>query len=406
MLVDPTRVLEDAGVLVEGGRVRRVLGSRGAVRRAAAGGASLVEGGDGVLAPGMVNAHAHLELSGFGGKVPPGRDFPAWIEGLLRLRGERSTRRRRSDATRSARALLASGTTCVGDVDSTGAAEEALVRTGIRAVLYREVLDPLGAEQREASLARVRRALPRRVRVREGLSPHAPMTCSAELLRDAARLARRRRLPVAVHWAESAEEAAWMEAGAGPFRRLLGTSPGRSGLEHLSRAGLLGRRTALIHANHPARGEAARAAARVAAVVHCPGAHRFFGREPFPLSLWRRAGATLALGTDSLAGNTLLDLRHELAVLRQEHPGLSPATALSMATLGGARALGLEREVGSLRPGRWADMALHGPAPARRQAVLELLTAGRTTVSGVWVAGRRVPGAAALPWDQGEPPVD
>jgi len=130
-------------------------------------------------------------------------------------------------------------------------------------------------------------------------------------------LVRRRRLAVAIHWSETAAERAWLEEGQGPLAAVLGTSPRTSGLDLLEAAGLLASSTALVHGNHPRRDEAARLAAHGVSLVHCPGTHAFFGREPFDFERALRAGVRIALGTDSLASNEELDLRREARLLRR-----------------------------------------------------------------------------------------
>ena len=381
--------IEDGGLLVERGRIARVLRHPSAVRRASA--ARTVELGEGLATPGLVNAHAHLELSGLAGRLPRGGGFTAWVGALLAARAERGPALLARDAARGARRLLATGTTTAGDVDTTGAglaaARDARAGEGPRRVLYREVLDAWDPGRTAGALAAVRRGLRETDALREGLSPHAPFTASPALLRGAADIARRRGLPVAIHWSESADEREWLERGAGPLARVLPAGPGRTGLELLRAAGLLGPRTALIHGNLPRRGEPALLARAGATLVHGPGSHAFFGREPFPLARYRRAGVRLALGTDSLASNADLDLRREMALLRASHPGLAPGFVWSMATAGGARALGLARDVGRIVPGAFADLSVFACAARTPRAAVEELTAGLPDVLAVLVGG-------------------
>lgn len=394
----PDRWLDEAGVLLRGGAIERVVVGRHAQRRAAATHDAVWHDlGDGVLAPGFVNAHAHLDLSGLAGRLEPGSALVPWIGGVLRERAARDPAQLARDAARGSRRCAATGTTLVGDIDATGAVLRAGRAVATRLVVFRELLDAGDPERTAAALAGVRRALPRRARRLEGLSPHAPHTASPALLRAAAELAAARDLPVAVHWSESAEEVEWLRTGGGALAALLSTPPSgprRSGLDRLAGAGLLGPRTLLVHGNHPARGEPARVAGAGATLVHCPGCHAWFGRAPFPLRRYLDAGVPVALGTDSLASNADLDLRRELALLRAAHPWLAPEAAWAMATLAPARALGLAGRAGELVPGAWADLVHHLPegetAGGAASAPLEALAAGRSAVAGVWIAGRRV----------------
>jgi len=388
-LAGPEDCVADGGVLVEGGRIRRLLRSRAAVRRAARAAGVVAAELDGSLTPGLIDAHAHLELSHLAGRVSPAGGFRAWIDGLLRARGAPRARVQ-GGAQSAADALLASGTTAVGDVDSSGAGEGVLARHALRARVYREVLDAADPARTAAACARVARRLPRRALRLEGLSAHAPFTVSPALFARIADLARRRDVPVAIHWSETEAELDWLQHGAGELAGLVASWPARSGLDLIEAAGLLGPSTSLVHGNHPQRGEIARLARAGATLVHCPGSHRFFDRAPFPIGRYLSAGVPLALGTDSLASNETLDMRREMALLRAEHPSLDPARVWAMATEGGARAIGLAERVGRLAPGRLADLALFRTTARGRAALLDELTASSPAVGGVWVAGRRI----------------
>ena len=409
VLPRPGAAIPGGGLLVAGDRIERVLGSPRAVARARnRPGARLRDLGEVLLAPGLVNAHAHLELTGLGGRIPPGADFGAWIGAVLRLRAERGPSRLAGDAAEGARRLLWAGATAVGDVDTTGAAERGLARARLRTVLFRELLDAQDPARTGEALARVRRALPPRALRREGLAPHAPFTASPALLAAIAVLARRRRAPLSVHWSETEDELCYLERGEGPLAERLGPSPRRSGLELLEDAGLLGPGLALVHGNHPGRGEIARIAAAGATLVHCPGTHAFFGREPAPLRHYLRAGVPVALGTDSLASNRALDPRHEMRAVGRAHPWLTPEAIWAMGTVHGARALGLAGEVGELVPGARADLVALGPLPCplgsgTARALVEAAIEGLSVV-GVWVGGRPVRPVAAA-FRRGSPPA-
>ena len=388
--------IDGGGVALEGGRIARLLTTPGAVRRAARG-ARVLDLGDVLLAPGLVDAHAHLELSGLEGAIPAGTAFGAWVRELLCLREGRGAARLAADAAGGAERLLRAGVTTVGDVDTTGAGERGLAGAALRVVLYREALDAHDPARTAAALERLARALPARARRTEGLAPHAPFTASPALLAGLARLALRRALPVSIHWSETADEVTWMTRGSGPLAPLLGPSPRQSGLDLLERAGLLGPRLALVHGNHPARGEIERIAASGAVVVHCPGTHAYFGREPAPLQRYRRAGVPLALGTDSLASNSALDLRHEMRLLLAAHPEIAPEEAWAMGTLHAARALGLAGEVGELVPRARADLVAFGPFTGGPKRAVEALLWDGLGALAVWVGGQRV----ALPQESG-----
>lgn len=377
------------GVLVVDGRIRRVLANLDECART---GERRVDLGDRVLLPGFVDAHAHLDLSGFAGRVAGGSSFPDWIRNLLAVRGTLDEASLARAARERAERLLASGTTSVGDIDASGRLARVAGGLALRVRRFRETLDAGDASRTDAALNELdtRASSPRSWS--EGLSPHAPYTVSDALWSALARRARARRLPVAIHWAETPEERAWLEHGTGPFATLLARSPRRSGLASIESAGLLDARTALIHGNDATADERAHIAGSGACLVHCPGTHQFFGRPQFAARAWVDAGVPLALGTDSSASNDDLDMAREMALFRARQPDFGPAETLALATSQAAHAIGLAGRVGTLAPGAFADLALHEAPGASGPERLEAITHGKGRVVGVWIAGRQVAG--------------
>jgi len=417
VFLDADRPLEHAGVLVRRGRIVRILTGANAVRRCARSeGVPPIDLGDRVLAPGFVNAHAHLELTGLAGKLPRRGTFASWIRALVRERALLSPADLRSAVRSGARRLLESGTTTVGDIDSSGASET--VSAGrppngdLRVRIYREALDVGDPRRARAALARIARRFPRSALAVPGLSPHAPYTVSDELLRSIAALAGWKRWPIAVHWAETEEEVEWLARSRGPLRKILPppggrTGSGADGLSMLARAGLLAPSfapgLALVHGNHPLEGDVERVARSGATLVHCPGTHAFFRRAPFDLRRWLDAGVEVALGTDGLSSNFDLDLRAEMARLRASHPSIPPRKVFEMATRAGARALALSGSVGAIETGAFADLVLHAfPGVSARgrasaKVLLDALTLGRSRVDAVWIGGEPRLGSPDFP---------
>jgi cytosine/adenosine deaminase-related metal-dependent hydrolase len=395
ILFRPDDLVDGGGLLVRRGVIVRVLRTRAAVGRAAAAASTeLVDAGDVVLTPGLVDAHSHLELSGLRGRLPRTGSFTGWIQALLRERAALDPERIAADIRAGADRLLATGTTACGDIDSGSDVARALTRHPVRMRSYREVLDANDPTRTASALRAFDAWAPRRARTARGVSPHAPYTVSDALFRALALRARRKKLAVAIHWAETEEESRWLEHGDGPMSALLAQSPRTRGLDAIDACGLLGARTALVHGNHPGVDDRRRIAASGAVLVHCPGTHAFFARESFDLRAWFDAGVEVALGTDSLASNADLDMRREMQLLRAAHPWLAPARAWDMATRSAARALGFVGRAGELVPGAWADVCAHetpehgrGSDAARAASLLEALTSGAAKLRAVWIGG-------------------
>src|SRR4051794_3969439 len=316
------------------------------------------------IVPGFVNAHAHLEYSAYAG-FGDGLEFAPW----LRLHIERKQRLEPEDFAALARLgaaeCLASGITTVGDASYSGAAAAACAEAGLRALVYLEVFgrDADSARARfESNLAQVEEHLSDRVRL--GVAPHAPYSCSREVYEWAASLG----LPVSTHVGESEAERLWLTAGEGPMAELADyfvPPPGVTGVRLLADAGLLDTRVAAAHCVVVDADEVALLAGHGAAAVHCPRSNALLGCGVAPLAELRAAGVRVGLGTDSPASTPSFDAFEELraAVLgararARDAAALSADDALELATLGSARALGVDGETGSLTPGKRADLTV------------------------------------------------
>src|SRR5436309_1183813 len=242
--------IQDGAVLVdERGRIAAVGPSAGVPNPEAS---ERLEYPEAVLVPGLVNCHTHLELTHLAGKNAE-REFAPWIRAIRALKDGTTPAEFSRSAEQGVRDCWAAGVTCVADTGSTGAPLAALARLGGRGIYYQEVFGPDPAKC-AASLAELTAAVERlrplaSDHVRLGISPHAPYTVSEPLYRATAELARRERLPVAVHLAESREETALVHDGAGPFadalraRGIAVTARGCSPVQYLSRLGVLQRAT-------------------------------------------------------------------------------------------------------------------------------------------------------------------
>jgi 5-methylthioadenosine/S-adenosylhomocysteine deaminase len=320
---------------------------------------------DSVILPGFVNAHSHLEYAvyaGFGDGLP----FAPWILIHVERKARLGVEEMAAIARVGAAECLRSGVTTVGDASYSGGAAVACAELGLRAIVYLEVFGS-STEQLttrfEANRERIGAALSDRVRL--GISPHAPYTVSPELYAACLDLG----LPVATHLSESPDEDLWMRLGEGPWKEsaaaVLPPPPGTSGIRMLAGEGLLGPQITAAHCVTVDEEEIALLAEHDVAVAHCPRSNAYLGCGIAPLTALRAAGLRVGLGTDSPASAPSFDMFDELraAVLaaraRELRPdALSAAQALELATLGSARALGLEAEVGSLEPGKRADLTV------------------------------------------------
>ena len=317
-----------------------------------------------VILPGFVDAHTHLEYASYAG-FGDGLDFPNWIG----LHIERKQRIDLADMEAIARLgaleCLRSGITTVGDCSFVGAAATACAELGLRGVVHLEVfgetVEPI-IERFHPTRERIAEALSDDVRL--GISPHAPYTCSLGLYEASAALG----LPVATHLAESEAETVFLETGEGPweaFAPMLVEPPGTTGIRALAGAGLLGPNMLAAHCVQADEEEIELLADHDVAVAHCPRSNALLGCGVAPLRELREAAVRVCIATDSPASTPSFDMFDELraaivaARARERRPdALTAADALELATLGGARALRMDDAVGSLAPGKRADLTI------------------------------------------------
>lgn len=400
-----TPPIADGTVITEGERITWV----GPRAQAPAGGRD-EELGQAILAPGLVNAHVHLDLTMMRGFLE-GLPFFEWVRTLTE-----ATRATLTDADFVDSAALgiaeglAHGVTTYGDTAPGDAAFTAMLQAGVRGIAYREVFGPDPA-QAESSLATLRDQVaamrPRATElVRVGVSPHAPYSVSDRLFAAVAGWAAAERLPVAVHIAESFVESQLVTRGIGEYadflrsRSIAVVPRGRSPLEVLERAGLLRAHTLLIHCVRVDEAAVQRIAVAGCGVAHCPASNARLGHGIAPLAEFLRAGARVGLGSDSVASNNRIDLLEEARLASHlqrvrlgSHDAVTAKAAFRLATLGGAEALRLDGEVGSLEAGKQADLAVFALPPHAHPVTdpyAALVFGPRLATQRVLVAGREL----------------
>jgi cytosine/adenosine deaminase-related metal-dependent hydrolase len=372
---------EDGAVLVDAaGRIAAV-GPDAHVPRPL--GAPSLHFPDAELFPGLVNCHTHLELTHLGGGAQHREpEFLKWIRRIRELKERTSPEAFYEAAVAGVRDCWARGITCIAETGSTGAVMRALRDLGGRGIVYQEVFGPDPAQCAASMLELEHAVLQLRGLATSqlvlGVSPHAPYTVSASLYEAVAAYARRERLPVAVHLAESQEETEFVRDGAGPFAdalrgRGISIEPRHaSPVAYLAGLGVLQRGALCIHCVQvsPADVELLREVG--ATVAHCPRSNSAHRHGRMPLELFRKAGVPLGIGTDSVVSVGDLDLWAEA-----DAAGLAGADALRALTMEGARALGWETEIGSLEVGKAADLLVQTVQPSNRPTVQLTVVSGR-----------------------------
>lgn len=355
-----------------------------------------------VLLPGFVNVHTHLELTFLHGQAPEA-DFFDWIKRVRSAKGRVSTKALRAAVREGVHDAWRHGITTVADTGTAGPVAEELAELGGRGVVYQEVFGPHPAQADAAfrdlrcEVERLRRSISPTIRV--GVSPHAPYTVSGELYQRVARFALDEGLPLAIHIAESPAEVELVCENRGPFaeawrrRAVPPLHPTRSPIAYMAALGVLRARPLAIHAVQADHDDVALLAAHGCPVALCPGSNRRHGHGAPPVRPMIAANLTVGVGTDSVASVDSLDLLPNARSIRQLG-GLSAAETIAVMTLGGAAALGLDEEIGSLTVGRWADLCAvrvgrRPPADPERMAQ-QVLDSRPEDILHTYVAGRMV----------------
>ena len=388
-------VFERHAVVVRDGRIVELLAADAARQRYPD--ADVIELPDHALIPGLVNLHTHAAMTLLRG-IADDLALMAWLQNHIWPAENRLV----SDAFVYDGALLAcaemlrGGITCFNDMYFF---PEATARAALQAGM-RAALGIITIEQRSAYANDAQEYLAKGMALRDTLrdepllsfclAPHAPFTVSDAAFAQIATYAGELDIPVHIHLHETAQE--------------LQDSCARHGVRPLARLekfGLLGPGLIAVHAVHVNPEEISLLARHGCSVAHCPSSNLKLASGIAPITALLRAGVNVGIGTDGAASNNRLDLFAEMrlaALLAKGSSGDATAMpahkALECATLGGARALGLQAKIGSIVPGKLADLTavrLSAPelAPCYDPASHLIYAAGREHVTDVWVSGER-----------------
>ena len=344
------------------------------------------------ILPGLVNAHTHLELSGLQGLVSQSESMPIWARDVM----QNSVTQRTDNAKSMQHAIVemrSTGTCLVGDITNTLDSLRVLDEGAIDAVVFHEMLGfDVSADEVSDLLARTVRLAGERIehRVSIRLAAHAPYSVSQELFRG---LLTALPGPRAVHLAESTEEIDFLKNGSGVWKEILQergrwnsewSAPGIGAVDYLNDLGWLESDTLVVHGVQLTSYEMKQLASAGVSLVTCPRSNMWTGAGEPPISEFYESGLRVAIGTDSLASVSDLNLFNELIEVRRLAPNVSARNILTSATLTGASALGRGETYGSIelqKRGALIGVALLG----NTSNVEEYLLSGIESKQVVWL---------------------
>jgi len=349
-----------------------------------------------VIIPGLIDGHCHLELSNLGGKIRYKGSLVRWLGELVLKRPKRWAAQANA-VHRGVGISLAHGTTTVADISANGRSWQAMMDRPIRKVCFVEVIG-IGRKRnvsREQIVEKIDAMPGETATFLKGISPHAPYSTAPEVYRKSIDLAVERGLRLTTHLAEDPAELEFLNSATGPWRKVLKSfglwdqsikPAGISPVRFARQIGLLDVPAILAHVNYVNNDDIDILSHGHASVVYCPLAHRYFGHQPHGYRRMIDAGINVALGNDSLACCGDLSI---LAQMREvfHAGGLSPQSVFAMATTAGAKALHLQETIGTIEPGKAADLVVMS-VDKNDDPVIESIVKGRGKVLAVMVAGK------------------
>ena len=372
-------VLQDPWTLIPNGYVRVLAGQISEVGPwrqvvSPAGQEPVFEHGPGVLMPALVNAHTHLELSGFKDQLDCNRGFGPWVQALLQLRDQSTSDELAAAAEIGVQEIVTTGTGTVCEISSLGLTDQLLRRSGLSGFWAREILGNF-ANPPDTDLPDWPGD------VKPALAGHAPHTTAPALLTTLKQVNETYRRPFSIHVAESEAETEFISSGSGAWADFLTERgidfaewglPARSPVAYLDKLGVLNARTLAVHILQADENDLDILQQRGTPICVCPRSNQaLHARRPdIPAMLARRM--PVCLGTDSLASTPSLDLFDEMAFIARHYPSLDPAQILALATTGGAAALG-QPVLGKLERGFAARMVYVPGTFAAQKELMETI---------------------------------
>lgn len=319
----------------------------------------VIDARDCAVLPGLINCHAHLELTALR-RVPFRGSMYGWLNRVGKAKRGRSRVDCFDSAKRGAFECIIHGTTTAVDIASDVVSMSVAMVAGLGGFILYECRGVLGysVEGAQKLLAEGRDMPKKKPHVRFGLSAHSPLLCKPRLITAVAEDCKERGVPFSIHISETKEEFDRFtrdvdleeKVGSGLYKKVKGKTP----LFYLYVLDALTERTLAVHLNYHTKEDIKLLKKTGASVVHCPRSHRHFRHPDFKLNEFLKAGVNVALGSDSAVSNGSLNLFDEMFVLYRK--GLPAKECIKMATLNGAKALGREGRAGVIKAGADANL--------------------------------------------------
>ena len=367
----PDVILKDACIAIENGIIKKI--SANCPRKAT------YDLGNAIITPGLINPHTHLEgpeLYGYAkDPLKPPQKFTEWAVKVIALRQDMHAEDYGKVVQHGYDVCARNGITTIADHSHIDHTINIHIKAKLRRFLLEEVvaLDKKKAKWRFGKILDDMKYARKLMRKRKtgnlmelGLAPHSPFSVSPEFYRILFHTAVKEKMVMSTHLAELKEEVQFLKTGRGKmldYLRKIGRDtpnwevPGLSPVQYLKKLGILKPPAFFVHCNYLTEWDINLLASSGASVVFCPRSHNYFGHRNHPFRKLLKAGVNVALGTDGLGSNSDLSILGEMQFVRNHYDGVTPQQIFKMGTINGAKALGLSRKVGVLKPSYAADIA-------------------------------------------------
>ncbi|RMF92055.1 MAG: hypothetical protein D6734_13125, partial [Candidatus Schekmanbacteria bacterium] len=326
--------------------------------------------GNSILLPGFINAHCHLELTGFKGKIKKGISFAGWVEDIISLKIRTSKKEYSLFIREGIKEAVRGGCTFFSDISSSYLSAPLLNEAGVRGIVFYEAIG-FKNEESDYHFERLKEAIEKHKKeqysnICAGISPHAVYSVSSSLFKKCVEYSKKESLPLQVHLGETVEESLFLEKGEGIFFTLLSflgqldedwEAKGIPPIIYMKELGFLDNRNTFVHFNFYTNEELDILSKTENSVVVCPlSNNEWFERETSPLFDCIEKEINLAIGTDSCASNFGLNMFDELRMLKKICPSLTPYELIKTATVNGAYAFCMSEKLGRIEEGFYADL--------------------------------------------------
>jgi len=367
IIADKNTILKNAYIKIQNGYITEIGKGRTTPN------SNEIDYGEGVILPGLVNAHTHLELTALKDSVRTKNGFHAWVKELIEKRANLDPKTLKEGAASGIRDLLSSGCAVAGEISTLGITQDLFSESSLSGVWFQEIL----GNPRNAVL-KCKKGTNQHV----SLAGHAPHSTSPDTLKRLKALSLKEKLPFSIHLSESEDERLFFEQGTGPWANFLTERgidfsgwdiQGKTPVKYVNNLGLLDSQTLAVHVNYADEKDLRIISEKNVFVCLCLRSNaRLHGRMPDVKELMKKK-IKLCLGTDSLASVETLNVFDEMAYAAEIFPFIPPGEILEMATENGAAALGFPGVLGSLLPGRMGIFQYIPLAATSEKQLLECL---------------------------------